>query len=94
MADKHLSTQFDSELSSLSSRVMELGGLVEGDLGTGARGTAAEIQALDFTGMREIPGQRRQQRRAKQELLYGGPFPSHGGKSITPRRGLQAPFSL
>jgi phosphate transport system protein len=29
MADKHLSTQFDSELNSLSSRVMEMGGLVE-----------------------------------------------------------------
>ena len=32
MADKHLSTQFDSELSSLSSRVMELGGLVESQI--------------------------------------------------------------
>lgn len=29
MPDKHLSTQFDSELSNVSSRVMELGGLVE-----------------------------------------------------------------
>jgi phosphate transport system protein len=32
MTDKHLSTQFDSELSSLSSRVMELGGLVESQI--------------------------------------------------------------
>jgi phosphate transport system protein len=32
MADKHLSTQFDSELNSLSSRVMELGGLVESQI--------------------------------------------------------------
>jgi len=32
MADKHLSTQFDSELNSLSSRVMELGGLVEAQI--------------------------------------------------------------
>ncbi len=32
MPDKHLSTQFDSELSSLSSRVMELGGLVESQI--------------------------------------------------------------
>jgi phosphate transport system protein len=32
MADKHLSTQFDSELSALSSRVMELGGLVESQI--------------------------------------------------------------
>lgn len=32
MTDKHLSTQFDSELNSLSSRVMELGGLVESQI--------------------------------------------------------------
>ena len=29
MPDKHLSTQFDSELNAISSRVMELGGLIE-----------------------------------------------------------------
>ena len=29
MAEKHLSSQFDSELSSITARVMELGGLVE-----------------------------------------------------------------
>jgi phosphate transport system protein len=32
MVDKHLSTQFDSDLHSLSSRVMELGGLVESQI--------------------------------------------------------------
>lgn len=32
MPDKHLSTQFDSELNSLSSRVMELGGLAESQI--------------------------------------------------------------
>jgi len=32
MADKHLSTQFDTELNSVSSRVLELGGLVESQL--------------------------------------------------------------
>jgi phosphate transport system protein len=32
MADKHLSTQFDSELNTLSSHVMELGGLVESQI--------------------------------------------------------------
>ena len=32
MLDKHLSTQFDSELNGVSSRVMELGGLVESQL--------------------------------------------------------------
>ena len=29
MTDKHLSTQFDTELSSISARVLEMGGLVE-----------------------------------------------------------------
>lgn len=32
MPDKHLSTQFDTELNALSSRVMELGGLVESQI--------------------------------------------------------------
>ena len=32
MADKHLSTQFDSELNGVSTRVLELGGLVESQL--------------------------------------------------------------
>ena len=32
MPDKHLSTQFDSELNSVSSQVMEMGGLVESQI--------------------------------------------------------------
>lgn len=32
MPDKHLSTQFDSELTSISSQVMEMGGLVESQI--------------------------------------------------------------
>jgi phosphate transport system protein len=32
MADKHLSTQFDTELTSVTSQVMELGGLVESQI--------------------------------------------------------------
>ncbi len=32
MPDKHLSTQFDSELSAVSTRVMEMGGLVESQI--------------------------------------------------------------
>ncbi|MDB5871301.1 MAG: phoU [Ramlibacter sp.] len=34
MADKHLSTQFDSELTAVSSRVMEMGGMVESQIRT------------------------------------------------------------
>ena len=29
MSDKHLSTQFDAELSGISTRVLEMGGVVE-----------------------------------------------------------------
>jgi len=34
MADKHLSTQFDSELTAISTRVMEMGGMVESQIRT------------------------------------------------------------
>jgi phosphate transport system protein len=34
MTDKHLSSQFDSELSAVSSRVMEMGGVVESQIRT------------------------------------------------------------
>jgi len=34
MVDKHLSTQFDSELGAVSSRVMEMGGVVESQIRT------------------------------------------------------------
>jgi phosphate transport system protein len=43
MPEKHLSTQFDSELNSVSSRVMELGGLVE-VIETEARVNLMEIE--------------------------------------------------
>ena len=32
MADKHLSSQFDSELNQVSTRVLEMGGLVENQI--------------------------------------------------------------
>ena len=35
MADKHLSTQFDAELSGISTRVLEMGGLVESQVAQG-----------------------------------------------------------
>ena len=56
MGDKHLSTQFDSELAALSSRVMELGGLAEAQiryaiqalarLDAGAAGDVLQKEAL------------------------------------------------
>ena len=39
MGDKHLSTQFDAELAGISSRVLEMGGLVESQV-------AQAVQAL------------------------------------------------
>jgi len=32
MSDKHISSQFDAELNSISSQVLEMGGLVESQL--------------------------------------------------------------
>ena len=32
MSDKHLSTQFDTELTAVSAKVMEMGGLVEAQI--------------------------------------------------------------
>ena len=44
MADKHLSTQFDAELSGISTRVLEMGGMVESQV-------AQAVQALvSFSG--------------------------------------------
>ena len=44
MTDKHLSTQFDAELSGISTRVLEMGGMVESQV-------ALAVQALvDFSG--------------------------------------------
>jgi phosphate transport system protein len=40
MTDKHLSTQFDSELSDVSTRVMEMGGLVESQIRTAVNALA------------------------------------------------------
>jgi phosphate transport system protein len=37
MLDKHLSTQFDADLNSLSSRLLEMGGLVESQISTAMR---------------------------------------------------------
>ena len=52
MADKHLSTQYDGELSSLSSRVMELGGLVESQI----RLAIAALGRFDDEAAREVMG--------------------------------------
>ena len=37
MSDKHLSSQFDADLNSLSSRLLEMGGLVESQISTAMR---------------------------------------------------------
>ena len=54
MAEKHLSTQFDSELNSVTARVMELGGLVETQiqhaihaLSHFSLGSVADVEAIE-----------------------------------------------
>ena len=46
MTDKHLSTQFDAELSGISTRVLEMGGLVESQVGAGGL-CADQLQPRD-----------------------------------------------
>ncbi len=50
MSDKHLSTQFDAELSGVSTRVLEMGGLVESQV---SRAIAA-LAAFDSDGAGQI----------------------------------------
>jgi phosphate transport system protein len=68
MPEKHLSTQFDSELSAVSTRVMELGGLVESqirqailalsqfsvDLANEVSATEARVNAMEVDIDREL----------------------------------------
>ena len=68
MGDKHLSTQFDSELNTLSSRVMEMGGLVEsqirdaihalgpfnGDVARGVMEAESRVNAMELEIDREL----------------------------------------
>ncbi len=53
MTDKHLSSQFDSELSGVSSRVMEMGGLVESQIHTAVY-ALAQFSEEAATQVREI----------------------------------------
>jgi phosphate transport system protein len=50
MSDKHLSTQFDAELSGVSTRVLEMGGLVENQV---SRAIAA-LAAFDGDGAAQV----------------------------------------
>jgi phosphate transport system protein len=68
MTDKHLSTQFDSELSSISTRVLEMGGLVEsqvaqaiyaltnfsGEIATQVIATEERVNAMEVEIDREL----------------------------------------
>ena len=55
MPEKHLSTQFDSELNSVSSRVMELGGLVDAlsALGGAEHGLEHFLGGCDLAALEE-----------------------------------------
>ena len=48
MTDKHLSSQFDADLNSLSSRLLEMGGLVESQISTAMRAfTSMDIETCE-----------------------------------------------
>jgi len=49
MSDKHLSSQFDADLNSLSSRLLEMGGLVESQIANAMRAfTQMDLEACDL----------------------------------------------
>jgi phosphate transport system protein len=49
MSDKHLSTQFDADLNSLSSRLLEMGGLVESQIANAMRAfTQMDLEACNL----------------------------------------------
>jgi phosphate transport system protein len=53
MSDKHLSTQFDAELSGISTRVLEMGGLVEAQVSQ----SVAALVAVDAELARQVLAQ-------------------------------------
>jgi phosphate transport system protein len=59
MSDKHLSTQFDAELSGISTRVLEMGGLVESQV-------AQAVYALATSAARPPPRCCKQEERVNQ----------------------------
>ena len=64
MPDKHLSSQFDSELSALSTRVLEMGGLAETQV---AQAVAALVR-LDAAAAKDVLSQESQLNRLDVEI--------------------------
>lgn len=64
LPDKHLSSQFDSELSALSTRVLEMGGLAETQV---AQAVAALVQ-FDLAAAHAVLGQETQLNRLDVEI--------------------------
>ena len=59
MTDKHLSTQFDAELGDISTRVLEMGGLVESQV---SQAVYALSQFSGETAAQVLRGRRARQR--------------------------------
>ena len=94
MPDKHLSTQFDSELNSLSSRVMELGGLVESQIRQAIYALAQFIYSL--RPPRNPNGTDVQTRRGQEVFTREGCSschtpPLYTNNRLTPVTGFQPP---
>src|SRR5690606_12964530 len=65
---------------------------VELQLGAGAGGAGVEPDALQFRGVRKVPGHRGQQGHDEQDLLETGPLDAHGPDSSIMLAPLQAIF--
>ena len=67
MSDKHLSTQFDAELSGISTRVMEMGGLVESQIRQAVYALSQfNVEVADHTSSRKKSPHRNRHPSARQ----------------------------
>ena len=81
MTDKHLSTQFDSELNGVSSRVMELGGLVESQIRQAIYALAQfNAEAADAGDGDRAPRQRDGGRDRPRAVVHHRPAPADGAR--------------
>ena len=89
MTDKHLSTQFDAELSGISTRVLEMGGLVE------AQVVNAVYALANFSGEMASDVLRQEERVNAMEVEIDRPVvdhrpsPTHGARLASADRHLQ-----
>ena len=90
MTDKHLSTQFDSELNGVSSRVMELGGLVESQIRQAIYALAQfDAEAADAGDRDRGPRQRDGNRDRPRAVVHHRAAPADRARPAPADRDLQ-----